>query len=331
MALSRPRLHTGRMSIPVVAAEAGAALHGEAEGWAAWTFDPLLVVPAVLVLFVYLRGLDRWEERSRTHPWWRTVSFIGGVAIVLLALESPLHWLSEHHFTFHMVQHEVLMMLAAPLILLGAPTTPLLRGVPRGVRRAVLEPVVNAPAVRWVFRTLTHPATAIVVYVLVLYSWHFLPGWYAATLTRTLVHDVQHMSFLVAASLVWWNVIDPAPLHSRMPYGVRMLFLFVLSTPKAFMGAFIAFSPETFYEDAYGSIEPILDISLATDQLIGGMIMWVPSQMMYLLSMAAVFFVWMHHAEVAQRASEALADTEPRHDGPRALPAPVTSDRRAGG
>ena len=291
---------------PSVAIEA--ASHVIGERWGAWDLEPVLIVPAVALVAVYVHGLDRWRERSRPHAWWRTASFVSGVAIVLLALLSPLHWLSDHHFTFHMVQHELLMMLAAPLILLGAPTTPLLRGIPRGLRRAVVEPFVNAHAVRVGFGWLTHPVTAFVTYTVVLYAWHFVPGWYAATITNGYIHDLQHLTFLGSAMLVWWNVIDPRPLHARLPYPLRMVFLFAVATPKAFMGAFITLSPRAIYADAYGGVPPVFDMSLASDQVVGGMIMWVPSLMMYLLAIGVVFFVWTQKSEASQRATEARQD-----------------------
>lgn len=283
----------------------GQLLHlGTGHGWSAWTGDLLLVVPAFLLLFLYLRGLDRWTDRSRPHTAAHTASFVTGVAVILGALLSPLDAWSEHHFAFHMIQHELLMMVAAPLLLLGAPTTPLLRGLPRGLRRAVLEPAFNAGPVRRAFSVLTHPVTAALVYIVILWSWHFIPGWYAAALHHRPLHDAQHLSFLAAALLVWWNVIDPWPLHARLNYPQRMLFLFGISTPKAFMGAFIAFADTLLYQDAYGTATRIFALSAADDQLIGGIIMWVPSQMMYLLTMAAVFFVWMQKSEEEQRALE---------------------------
>ncbi|MEZ4501413.1 MAG: cytochrome c oxidase assembly protein [Dehalococcoidia bacterium] len=296
------------MAIPAPSVTVEAVSHVIGERWGAWDLEPVLLVPAALLIAVYVHGLDRWRERSRPHSAWRTASFISGVLIVLLALLSPLHWLADHHFTFHMVQHELLMMVAAPLILLGAPTTPILRGIPRGVRRAVLEPVFNASVVRTGFRWLTHPVTAFVAYTVTLYSWHFFPGWYAATVTNGYIHDVQHLTFLGSAMLVWWNVIDPRPLHAPLPYPMRMAFLFAVATPKAFMGAFITYSSRVLYEDAYGGVPPVFDMSLATDQVVGGMIMWVPSLMMYLIAIGIVFFVWTQKSEASQREADARRD-----------------------
>src|SRR5688572_9390000 len=114
----------------------------------AWNFDLGVAIPAVVLVLLYARGLDRWVERTRPHPPWRSAAFFGGVALAVLTVESPLDVLGERHFTFHMIQHELLMMVAMPLILLGAPTTPILLGLPRAIRRGVVAPVARTSGAR---------------------------------------------------------------------------------------------------------------------------------------------------------------------------------------
>ncbi|MEE8337407.1 MAG: cytochrome c oxidase assembly protein, partial [Dehalococcoidia bacterium] len=120
--------------------------------WQAWNFDPEIVIPVVLAGLLYVDGLGRWRNRSRPHARWRVASYFGGLALLLLALESPLDTLGAHHFSFHMVQHEVLLMLAIPMILLGAPTTPSLLGMPRRLRMGVVRRLAGMEAVRWLYR-----------------------------------------------------------------------------------------------------------------------------------------------------------------------------------
>ena len=278
-------------------------VHDGGSVWGRWNFDPELLLPALLLAALYLRGISVWRERSRPHPWWRTASYLAGVAVLLLAIESPLDAVAEHHFSMHMVQHELLMMFAVPLILLGAPTTPILRGLPRGVRKRLVRPVARRAAAYLAYRAATHPLAAIGAFTAIMWAWHLAPGWYDAALEHDLIHDAQHISFIAAAGLLWWNVIDPAPLRSRMGYVARLGFLLVVSTPKSFLGALISFNGETLY-DFYERVEPILDLPPLEDQQIGGLIMWVPSQMMFLLAGGAVFGVWAYKAEQRQRVED---------------------------
>ena len=285
--------------------------HAGAEWWTAWHADPELLLPVALGAFLYLRGLRRWRERSRPHSRWRVALYFAGLAMIVLAAESPLDHLAERHFTYHVLQHEALMMLAIPMVLLGAPTTPVLLGMPRWARRNVVQPLMRSAAAQGAYRTLTHPLVAGAAFNVVLYSWHLAPGWYDQALRDPLTHDMQHFSFAVTATLLWWSVIDPRPLHSRMGYPLRMLYLLAVSTPKHFLAALITFAGTPLY-DFYATVQPVFDVSPERDQATAGTIMWIPSQMMYLLAMAAVFFVWAHKSEQQQRAVEARQDAERR-------------------
>ena len=286
-------------------AVAGHGLHDpDRPLWSAWNVDPELLVPVALAASFYLRGLARWPEPSRPHPPWRTASYLGGLALVVVAIESPLDVLGQHHFTFHMLQHELLLMVAAPLILLGAPTTPTLRGMPRWLRLGVVRRLARRTSVRWLYRAITHPLLALALLTTMLWAWHLVPGWYDAALRDELLHDVQHLSYAVAGVLFWWGVIDPAPLRSRMSYPLRMVYLLVGGTPKHFLAALITFAGDPLY-DIYSEVAPIVALTLKDDQSIGGLIMWAPSQMMHLAVIAAVFFVWFARSEREQLAREA--------------------------
>ena len=258
--------------------------------WGAWNVDPQLLVPLGLAALWYARGLSRWPERSREHPRWRTALFYAGLLTLLLAIESPLDAAAEHHLTFHMVQHELLLLIAPPLILLGAPTTPLLRGLPRELRIGVVGGLARRRAVRRGWGVLTHPLLAGGLFTSVLWLWHLAPGWYEAALTSEWIHELQHASFVAAGFLVWWNLIDPAPLRARLGHLPRILFLLAVGVPKHILGALLTFAPEPFY--GYYEGRQLIDISLATDQQIGGLIMWAPSQLFMLGIAAAIFAVW---------------------------------------
>ncbi len=263
--------------------------------------DPSVLVPAALAVLLYARGLDRWVDRTRPHSIWRSLSFFGGVLLIVLAVETPLDALAERHFAFHMVQHELLMMVAVPMILLGAPTTPMLLGLPSVVRKRVVAPLARTSAVRALYSGLTHPVFAILVSTAVIVVWHLVPGLYVAALKNGRIHELEHASFVLSALLAWWPVIDPRPLHARLTYPARIAYLLALSTPRAFIAAFIAFSDEVLYIDWYGAVEPVFEITLAQDQLIAGLLMWLPSQMLFLAAMAVTFFTWFAASEANTR------------------------------
>ena len=271
-------------------------VHGGQDWWTAWSLDPEVLAPAALAGFFYLRGLHRWEERSREHPWWRTALYFTGLAILVLALESPVDNLGQHHLTFHMLQHELLLMLAVPLILLGAPTTPTLLGLPPVLRMQVIRPVAKSGLGRRLYRLLTHPLLAVGLLSFTLAAWHLVPGWYDAALEDAALHDLQHISYAVAGVLFWWNVIDPMPLRAVMGYPLRMLYVLVGGTPKHFIAASIALASEPLY-DTYREAEPVFALSPLDDQAIGGLIMWVGSQMLHVLAIGIIFAVWAPASE----------------------------------
>lgn len=272
--------------------------------WQAWSFDPSLLLPIGLVGWFYIRGLHRWDLRSREHPWWRTALFIAGLTIYLLAMESPIDRLGEHHFSMHMIQHELIITWAVPLILLGAPTTPLLRGMPGWLRHGVVRPLAGRRPIRAAYRLITHPVCTIGLEALALWSWHLIPGWWEASLADQLVHDLQHLSFTAASVLFWWNVIDPRPLHSRVPHLLRVLYIFGASIPKHILAALVTFAPHPFYP-SYEAARPVLPLDAAADQQLAGLIMWVPSEMLTVITMGVVFFLWMRRSERLQREADA--------------------------
>ncbi|MEX2228999.1 MAG: cytochrome c oxidase assembly protein [Dehalococcoidia bacterium] len=292
--------------LPLVesAARAHNAINPDLPLWANWSFDPQFLVPVAIAAWFYVHGLTRWTERSREHPWWRTAFFFTGLALLVIAIESPLDRLAEDYLAFHMIQHEVMMTLAVPAILLGAPTTPSLRGMPRWLRLGVVRRLARRPEVRLAYRWVTHPVVAIATGTAVLWAWHLAPGWYDGALTNAAIHDLQHLSMAGIAMLFWWNVIDPKPRRSRLAYIPRVLYVFAAGVPRQFLAAMLTFAERPLY-DVYRVAHGPLALAPADDQQLGGLIMWVPGGMMYLLIMGIIFGVWAHKSEQAQRTYEA--------------------------
>ncbi len=281
--------------------------HG-ADWWLAWSFDLQFLLPVALVAFWYAQGLRRWPARTRIHSPWRTVSYYAGLAVLVLSFESPLDRMGEHQFSMHMVQHNIVMMIVPPLILLGAPTTPMLRGMPRWLRQGVVRRVVANPAARYAYRSLTFPVVTIALFTVSQWGWHMLPGWYDRALNDDLLHNVQHASFLAVAMLFWWNIIDPKPLHSRIPVPARILYFYGAMIPKHVLAAFIVFADAPFYP-TYERVYRFLPGSPLEDQQLAGLLMWVPfGELINLITAGAILGFWFRRGAAEQRAKEEAED-----------------------
>lgn len=279
-----------------------------ARWWLAWSFDPQFLLPLALLAFWYARGLRRWPQRTREHPRWRTASYYAGLVVLVLSFESPLDRLGQHQFSMHMVQHNIVVMIVPPLILLGAPTTPMLRGMPRWLRQRIVRPVVGNSVAQRVFRFLTFPVVTVLLFTVSQWGWHLLPGWYDRALNDAVVHDLQHASFLAVAMLFWWNVIDPKPLHSRIPVMARILYFYSAMIPKHILSAFIVFADHPFYP-TYERVYRFLPGTPLEDQQLAGLLMWVPfGEMLNLLTISIILGFWFRRGNAEQRAREDAED-----------------------
>src|SRR3989441_9070235 len=185
---------------------------------------PLVAVAlCALAALLYVLGVRRMR---RPWPVWRTALFLAGLAALLAALGQPIDMLATQLFSVHMVQHMLLTVAAAPLLLLGAPIRPLLRGLPRIVRTGVIRPLARARPIRSLLHALRHPLIAGALYVGGLYAWH-LPALYDAALADDRIHVAEHAWFFVSALLFWSVVIDPAPFRGTLGYAARLPYLLV--------------------------------------------------------------------------------------------------------
>jgi cytochrome c oxidase assembly factor CtaG len=244
----------------------------------------------------------------RRWPLWRTAVFLLGLAALLAALASPIDTYASVSFAVHMVQHMLLIVVAAPLLMLGAPIRPLLRGLPALVRAAIVRPLARARTVRAFIHLLRHPLAAAALYVGGLYAWH-LPNLYDAALLDARVHVVEHAWFLLSALIFWSVVIDPAPFRATLGYGARLPYLLVLGAAQnTVLGGILSFSSRLLYT-AYAGISDttIFDMDRVTDQRVGGAIMWVVGDFVFLAAASVAFFLWLAEEEETQKRRERIA------------------------
>lgn len=269
--------------------------------WGAWSPEPAVLLGIGLSAWLYARGVGRLWARAgvgRGVRRWQFGAFVAGLLVLFVALVSPLDALGSALFSAHMVQHEVLILAAAPLLVLGVPLIPFLWALPQRWRRR-LGRWAKARPVRSAWRALTHPVSAWVLHAAALWIWH-APALYQATLRSEAVHVAQHASFLGTALLFWWVL-----LHSggRMGYGVGVLYVFTTAVYGSMLGALLTFSPTPWYPAYAGSVEA-WGLTLLEDQQLGGLIMWVPAGVVYVGAALALFAAWLRSVEDRVRRAE---------------------------
>jgi cytochrome c oxidase assembly factor CtaG/polyferredoxin len=252
-----------------------------------WPFDPWLLSGILLCGFLYLRG---WLAlRRRDSGRWNAghlAAFLGGLAALYLALASPIEPFAALLLQVHMVQHMLLMMVAPPLFWLGSPLFPLLRGLPPSVRASWVAPLLRSRPLRRMFEYLTHPILALCVYVAATWLWH-LPAAYELAVRSTGWHYLQHLCFLVAASLFWYPVVRPYPSRPRWSLWLLLPCLVLADLANTVLSALLIFSNRPLYP-YYTEVPRIGGFSVLDDQSAAGVIMWVPGSLAFLLPLFAI-------------------------------------------
>ena len=229
--------------------------------------------------------------------------FFGGLGMLVLTLASGIEVLAGDLFSVHMLQHMLLTIVAAPLLMLGAPVRPLLRGLPAVVRARVIRPLAGNGAVRGLLHFLRHPLIAAAVYVGGLFLWHW-PSLYDAAVENDGLHALEHAHFFIGALLFWSIVIDPEPFKGTLPYAARIVYLLLAGAAQnTLLGGLLAFSTRVLYTH-YGARAAVLGIDAMTDQRVGGAVMWVPGDAIFLVAASGAFFLWLEVEEREQRRRE---------------------------
>jgi cytochrome c oxidase assembly factor CtaG/polyferredoxin len=252
-----------------------------------WPFDPWLQAALLLTACVYLRGWLQLRHRDpvRWHGG-RAAAFLGGLSAIDLALASPIEPFASLLLQVHMVQHLLLMMIAPPLLWLGAPLFPLLRGLPRTVRSVWVAPWLSAPPLRRFFGRLTHPLTALVLFVATTWVWH-APPVYDLALRSSGWHYLQHACFLASALIFWYPIVRPYPARPRWSPWLLLPTLFVADLSNTALAALLTFSNRLIYP-YYAEVPRLAGLSPLDDQSAAGVVMWVPGSAAFLLPLFAI-------------------------------------------
>ena len=253
-----------------------ALLHvGATLSWTSFTVHWSTVIGLAVLGALYL-----WRARAEARPLGRTkpALFFSGLALMFLSLNGWIHDLSDYYlFTAHMVQHLFLAMGVAPLLIMGTPGW-------------MLRPLLRFRAVRAAASPLGSAIACFFIFNIVLIGWH-LPPLYNAAMTFHEVHIFQHLLLLAASVVMWWPVLSPMAEYPRLSYPGQMLYLFLMTIPMSVVSVSIAYAGSILYPE-YASAPRVFRISPMEDQMLGGLIMWIPGGLYFFAVISVIFYRW---------------------------------------
>jgi cytochrome c oxidase assembly factor CtaG len=271
--------------------------HGAApEAAPSWTFDPWIVAPLMAIGFMYGIGRLVLATKGRKRIWQDVVCAAGWLTLAG-ALMSPLHWLGERLLSFHMIEHEILMAVAAPLLVIARPIGPLLWSLPRRMRltigRAMRHPLFTK---LWAFLSAGRNAT--LLHGIAIWAWH-APALFDAAVENLLLHRLQHLSFFLTAILFWWSVFR------RSETGSAAWHVFVTMLHTSILGALMALAPHLLYRQQ-ADAAAAWGLTPLEDQQLAGIIMWVPAGTIYAGAALALIALWIRRAGQDRERADAL-------------------------
>ena len=253
-----------------------------------WSSDVLIGLTIAVILF--WRGSVRRAGKGSPVSRGRAALFYSGLGAVFLALQTPLDVIAGHMFSVHQVQHLLLRGVAPMLLMLALPSGPLIAGVPKSIRSWIVAPMMRNNGVQSFFSFLTRPLVCTTVYVTSLYFWQ-LPAYHNAALINSTLHYAMHISMLASGMLFFWSLFNAASPPWGPPFSHRIVMLGASMFANIPLGAIITLKESIAYSaydllGRWSSLEPL------TDELLGGLVMWIPGSMMGLIAMLLLIRHW---------------------------------------
>ncbi|MEZ2346618.1 cytochrome c oxidase assembly protein [Terriglobus sp. RCC_193] len=272
--------------------EGGEALPSPSDLWTLrhWTWELNITIPLVLCAAWYLAGSVRRGRHTMLR--WRHAAFWAGWLSLIAALVSPLHQLGDSLFSAHMLQHEILILVAAPLIAASHPSVTLLYALPSAARRTI-GGLVSGMERHPILALATGPLASWLLHAVALWGWH-IPFLYQASVTSDVVHALQHLCFFFTG-LIFWSALFGAG-RSSMSYGAATLYTFGTAIHCSALGSLLTFSTVIWYP-IYADRTTAWHLTPLQDQQLGGLLMWVPSGIVFIVIGVALFARWIESAE----------------------------------
>jgi putative membrane protein len=259
------------------------------ELWHAWSFEPGVIALLIVSGLVFAVGLR--NSRGSACPRWRQILFWLGLFVLGISQISPLHRLGSVLFSAHMVQHELLMLVAAPLLVLSQPLATFLWAFPIDWRVS-LGRLAKQQWFSSIWQKISSPLAAWLIHAIALWTWH-IPMLFEATLRSEWIHAGQHLSFFGSALLFWWALVHTERAQN---FGSSFLYIFTTAIHSGALGALLTFAPSVLYS-VYEGRTIAWGLSAIEDQQLGGLIMWVPSSLVFLGIGLWLFAKWMRESE----------------------------------
>lgn len=270
----------------------------------AWSWDPVVVVGVLLAGALYWRGWQRLRRKSKTAAPVRAAQCFGlGLALLLIALCSPISTFDQTLFSAHMIEHLLLTIAVPALLLLGRPLVPILWGLPDADRRGAARLIGPTSVLARIGQILAGPKLALTLFVTIFAVWH-IPTLYDAAQGQTVVHYLEHTTFFLAATFFWWPVIHPSGGSRTLSKVAGIGYFSVPMFESTLIGALLTFSTRPFYA-TYALAPRVTSLSAVDDQQLAGLIMWIPGGLVYV---AAI--LWLLASLL--REEEDLADADLR-------------------
>ena len=264
-----------------------------------WPFDPWLCLALLLSAWIYWRG---WSDLRRRWHRGQAAAFLGGLTAIFLALASPIEPFASLLLQVHMLQHLLLMMVAPPLLWLGEPLFPLLRGLPRPVRTYWIGPLFRSPVLGGLFRRLTHPLCALLVFTATTWLWHAPAVYDLAVREGGWWHHLQHCCFLASALLFWYPVVRPYPCRPRWSLWLLLPYLLLADVQNTLLSALLTFSDRVLYP-FYNEVPRLGGLSALDDQSAAGVLMWVPGSLVFLIPLFRIALRLLYDSPQRQQGS----------------------------
>lgn len=303
---------------PLAAPEAAHAHGGDAltreQVLRTWSWSPEIFSGLVLFVAVYSLGVHRLWGRAgpgRGVGFGRVLAFAGAITALVAAIFSPLDGLSDQLFTAHMVQHMLLMFVAAPLLVSSGVPVAVLWALPRTWARSIAQGWRRTRCLVRLWSMLTQPLVASALFALALWLWH-VPVLYGAALRYEWIHSLEHAAFYGTALVFWWSIAD----LNRPPYrraGISLVYLFAALLHSGVLGALLTFSGRGWYVD-YAETTAAWGLTQLEDQQLGGVIMWAPGHLIFTAIVIVVFYRWLSSSEAPEAGSVRVAQHAP-HTG----------------
>ena len=266
--------------------------HAGPHDWARSGWDAAVLAGLMFTGALYALGSARLARRGGRIRRIETLSFWIGWTAMLLAVAPPLDRAATLRFSAHMAQHELLMLIGAPLVIVGRPIVPWLWALPDGWRRRV-GPSPHVQLYTSVWRWLTHPAVAWALHGATIWIWH-LPVLYEAAVQNEALHALQHATFVATAVFFWWGLVYGR--YGRLAYGASVLFVFTTSMHTGILGALFTFSGAPFYP-LYEGRAAAQGIDALADQQLAGVYMWIPAGLVFMLFGLGLMLSWLVESE----------------------------------